>query len=162
MLDGGGYVPFTHIMPRTDLFDLLRDSLYIEPREKTEEVLRDAIDRMWADPDAVDQSESILATLKRLVQDMFPGDQALSVRARRRAAERAIKAIYIHSHMDEESFEIDRIKACSIGVPLESGGNLPTCAYNVIYREQDMRFADEAMLERMAEGKKRLLPVLRA
>jgi hypothetical protein len=96
------------------------------------------------------------------VQELFPSDEPLSIRARRRVGERTIKAIYIHSHMDEESFEVDRIKQCSIGVPLENGGNIPTCAYNVLYREQDMRYADPSMLERMVEGKKRLLPLLRA
>jgi 7,8-dihydro-6-hydroxymethylpterin dimethyltransferase len=164
MLDGGGLIPFTRIMPREDLFDLLRDSLYIEPRARIEEVLRDAIDRLWSDPDALPggerESEVVLSTLKRLVQEMFPSDQTLSVRARRRAGERSIKAIYIHSHMDEENFDTERIQKCSIGVPLEDGGNLPTCAYNVIYREKDARFADQAMLARMTEGKKRLLPVL--
>jgi uncharacterized radical SAM superfamily Fe-S cluster-containing enzyme len=162
MLDGGGFVPFTRIMPREHLFDLLRDSLYIEPRERVEEVLRDAIDRLWSDPDSAEESERVLSTLKRLVQTMFPGDQALSVRERRRAGERAIKAVYIHSHMDEENFDTARIVKCSIGVPLEDGGNLPTCAYNVIYREKDERFADPSMLTRMAEGKKRLLPMLQA
>jgi len=162
LLDGGGFVPFTRIMPRTDLYDLLRDSLYIEPRERTEQVLRDAIDRLWSEGDDVPESEVILTTLKRLVLELFPSDDALSIRARRRAGERTIKAIYIHSHMDEESFATDRIKQCSIGVPLENGGNIPTCSYNVLYREQDKRYADPSMLERMAEGKKRLLPLLRA
>lgn len=162
MLDGGEAVPFARFIPREEVYDLLRDSLYIEPRARTEEVLRDAIDRMWSDPDSVPESERILMALKRLVQEMFPSDRALSTRARRRAGERAIKAIYIHSHMDEESFEVERIRQCSIGVPGEDGSNIPTCAYNVLYREEDRRFADPSMLDRMAEGKRRLLPVLRA
>jgi hypothetical protein len=155
MLDGGEPIPFTRFIPREHVYDLLRDSLYIEPRERTEEVLREAIDRLWCDPDSLPESERVLAALKRLVQDMFPGDRVLTPRARRRTGEKAIKAIYIHSHMDEESFEIDRIRQCSIGVPGEDGSNIPTCAYNVLYREQDKRFADPTMLGRMADGKRR-------
>jgi uncharacterized radical SAM superfamily Fe-S cluster-containing enzyme len=52
--------------------------------------------------------------------------------------------------MDEETFDVARIKRCDIGVPEEDGSNIPTCAYNVLYREKDTRFADPAMLDRMA------------
>jgi hypothetical protein len=38
---------------------------------------------------------------------------------------------------------------CPVGVPQEDGGNIPTCSYNVLYREKDARFADAAMLHRM-------------
>lgn len=150
MLDGGGYVPYTRFMSRAELFDLLSDSIYIQPREKVEEVLREAIDRLWADPDAVPESEAILATLKRLLKDMFPRGAPLSLMERQRIAERATKAIYIHSHMDEESFDVSRIMKCSVGVPEVDGSNIPTCSYNVLYRERDPRFADREMLERMA------------
>lgn len=159
MLDSGGFVPFTRIMPREDLFGLLQDSLYVEPRQKTEDVLRDAVDRLWSEGDESAESEAVLKTLKRLIEAMFPSDKSLSVRARRRLGEQAIKAIYIHSHMDEESFDTSRIVQCSIGVPLEDGGNIPTCAYNVLYRERDQRFADASALQRISDGKKRSLPM---
>jgi hypothetical protein len=34
-------------------------------------------------------------------------------------------------------------------VPEEDGSNIPTCSYNVLYREKDKRFAGADMLERM-------------
>ena len=154
VLDGGGYVPYTRFMSRARLFELLGDSIYIEPREKVQEAMREAIDDLWADPDraglAPGQADAILATLKRLLGELFPPGGAVSLDARRRVAERASKAIYIHSHMDEETFDVERIKRCNIGVPEADGSNIPTCAYNVLYREKDQRFADGEMLERMA------------
>ena len=84
----------------------------------------------------------MLRTLKRLVKEMFPADGSLSIEARQKVAERASKAVYIHSHMDEESFDVSRIMKCSVGVPEADGSNIPTCAYNVLYREKDARFAD--------------------
>ena len=66
-------------------------------------------------------------------------------------AERTVKAIYIHSHMDEENFDVARVMKCPVGVPQEDGGNIPTCSYNVLYREKDERFADPKMLQRMIE-----------
>ena len=143
-----GWVPFTRFMPRERVYALLADSLYLEPRETVERALLDAIDAVWSDPDAVPGAERILRTLKRLVRQMFPADGALPLDERRRVAEAASKAVYIHSHMDAETFDVSRIVRCSVGVPEEDGSNIPTCAYNVLYRERDARFATPDVVAR--------------
>ncbi len=149
-LDDGGYVPFTSLVSRAQLFELLEDSLYIEPREKLEEVFRGIIDRLWSNPDLLPESGAVLRTLKRLLKEMFPpAGPSLSVQDRRRIAEKSSKAIYIHSHMDEENFDVARVMKCCVGVPGPDGTNIPTCSYNVLYREKDPRFADPHMLARM-------------
>jgi uncharacterized radical SAM superfamily Fe-S cluster-containing enzyme len=92
----------------------------------------------------------VLATLKRLLAQMFPSDgRTPPILERQRIAERASRAIYIHSHMDEESFDVSRIMKCCVGVPEADGTNIPTCSYNVLYREKDKRFADPKMIARM-------------
>jgi len=150
VLDDGRYVPYARLMSRQKLFELLQESLYIEPRETLEVVFRDMIDELWANPDKVPESEAVLATLKRLVKDLFPTNgRTLSILERQKIAERSSKAIYIHSHMDEESFDVSRIMKCCVGVPEADGTNIPTCSYNVLYREKDPRFADSGMVERM-------------
>lgn len=158
MLDGGGYVPFTRFMPRARVFELLADSLYMQPREKVERYLGEAIDDIWAREDEIPDAPRLLSTLRRLIEEMFPASGAIPLERRQKIAERATKAIYIHSHMDEENFDVSRIMKCSIGVPETDGSNIPTCSYNVLYREKDRRFADPAMLARMDH--KRALPVL--
>jgi len=154
LLDGGGYVPFARLTSRQKLYELLSDSLYIEPREKLEEVFREMIDDLWASPERLPESEAVLATLKRLLRDMFPSDgRALTILERQRIAERSARAIYIHSHMDEETFDVSRIMKCCVGVPEADGTNIPTCSYNVLYREKDTRFADPKMIARMNAGR---------
>jgi hypothetical protein len=148
MLDGGGYVPYARFLGRDRLFELLGDSIYIQPRERVEELLRVAMDEIWAEPERLPESEAILKTLRRLLDAMFPA-RPIPLLERQKIAERATKAIYIHSHMDEESFDVGRVMKCSVGVPEIDGSNIPTCSYNVLYREHDTRFADPAMLERM-------------
>jgi uncharacterized radical SAM superfamily Fe-S cluster-containing enzyme len=149
-LDGGGYVPFARLTSRQKLYELLQDSLYIEPREALEEVFREMIDELWADPDRLPESRAVLRTLKRLLEEMFPtGGPTLSILERQKIAERSAKAVYIHSHMDEENFDVARVMKCCVGVPETDGTNIPTCSYNVLYREKDARFADVQMLERM-------------
>jgi uncharacterized radical SAM superfamily Fe-S cluster-containing enzyme len=149
-LDDGGYVPFTKLISRAELFSLLDDSLYIEPREKLEEMFRGVIDRLFAEPDSLPEAEQVLSTIKRLLNRLFPpGGPTLPLTERRRIAERSAKAIYIHSHMDEETFDVARVMKCCVGVPAADGTNIPTCSYNVLYREKDHRFASKEMLERM-------------
>ncbi len=151
ILDDGGYVPFARLTSRAKLFELLADSLYIEPREQLQQVFRDMIDDLWANPDKVPESAAVLRTIKRLLRQLFPDSgPPLSIDQRRKIAERSAKAIYIHSHMDEENFDVSRIMKCCVGVPAPDGSNIPTCSYNVLYREKDPRFADAKMLERMA------------
>jgi uncharacterized radical SAM superfamily Fe-S cluster-containing enzyme len=161
MLDDGGFVPFTRFMGRAKLFDLLRDSLYIEPRAKLEDALRSTIDELWADPSKLPegQADSVLATLKRLLREMFPAGAPIAAEKAQRISERSVKAIYIHSHMDEENFDVSRIMMCCVGVPSPDGTNIPTCSYNVLYREKDARFADPGMLARMNATRPRALPV---
>jgi len=152
LLDGGGFVPYVRLVGRARLFEMLEDSLYIEPREKVEQIFLDIIDDMWADPDRLEESEAVLSTLKRLIREMFPQDgPPLSLAARRKIVERSSKAIYIHSHMDEENFDVARVMKCCVGVPGPDGTNIPTCSYNVLYRERDPRFANASMLDRMEQ-----------
>jgi uncharacterized radical SAM superfamily Fe-S cluster-containing enzyme len=142
-LGGGDFVPLTRLLSREKLFGLLGPSLYLEPREELEEVFREMIDALWADPGVIPQSERALATIKRLISDLYPeGPQKPSARERQKIAERSVKAIYIHSHMDEETFDVSRIMKCCVAVPEEDGTSIPTCSYNVLYREKDPRFTD--------------------
>jgi hypothetical protein len=161
MLDHGGYVPYARLFGRAKLYELLGESIYIQPREQVEEVMRTTMDELWADPDRLPgETEAVLATLKRLLKEMFPPGRPLPLADRQKIAERATKAIYIHSHMDEESFDVSRIMKCSVGVPEIDGSNIPTCSYNILYRERDRRFADRDMLRRM--GRSGVHPVMDA
>jgi uncharacterized radical SAM superfamily Fe-S cluster-containing enzyme len=158
MLDDGGFVPFARLMPRAKLFELLGDTLYIEPGPRIDEAFRDIIDDLWGDPDKLPESEAVLRTLKRLLRELFP-PEPLPLSQQRKVAERSVKAVYIHSHMDEENFDVSRIMKCCVGVPEADGTNIPTCSYNVLYREKDRRFTTEAQESRMATTR-RSLPLL--
>ena len=58
-------------------------------------------------------------------------------------------------------FDVARVMKCCVGVPETDGSNIPTCSYNVLYREKDRRFADPKMLDRMEKTRPALsLPVV--
>ncbi len=139
--DNGDKLPFTRFMPPATLRSLLEGNLYMEPGPKLEEVLGGVINDLWASGEEDDTTTSVLRTLRSLLERMFPNG-GLPYAEQQVIAERSAKAIYIHSHMDEASFDTDRIRQCCVSVPSADGGSIPTCSYNILYRERDRRFAE--------------------
>jgi len=139
-MGGGRWLPFPRFMTRADLRALLTGTLYLEPTAEVERRLHDVINRLWSGEIACDDAEGVLRALKALLGRMFaPG---LSPEQRLRIGEESAKAIYVHAHMDEETFDTDRIRQCCVGIREPDGSNIPSCAYNVLYRNRDHRFTE--------------------
>jgi uncharacterized radical SAM superfamily Fe-S cluster-containing enzyme len=136
--DGARWVPFPRFMRRADLRALLGRGLYLEPTADLEAVLADVIDRLWTGETACEDGEAVLAALRALADAVFAPGRAEEDRLLE--AERRTKAIYLHAHMDEETFDVARVRQCPVGVREPSGRNIPSCSYNVLYRERDPRF----------------------
>jgi uncharacterized radical SAM superfamily Fe-S cluster-containing enzyme len=152
-LDGGAWLPFPRFMEPADLRALLASGLYLEPGPEVELRLGDIINRLWTGEIACAQAERVLAALKNLVGKVFAADA--DPRQRLRRAERQTKAVYVHAHMDEETFDTDRIQQCCVGVRGAGGANIPSCAYNVLYRERDGRFMAEPQAPLVTLGRGR-------
>jgi len=135
-MNNGEHLPFARFMSATQIRELLTDNLYMEPGEKMEAVLQDVINDLWSR----DSGEQVLSVLKSLIQRLFP-NHPIRYEEQQVISERSAKTIYIHSHMDEENFDVDRVRQCCVGVPAQDGTNTPTCSYNVLYRERDTRFS---------------------
>jgi hypothetical protein len=153
-LDDGRWLPFPRFMEPEDVRALLSGGLYLEPGPAVEDKLGDVIARLWAGDIECDEADTVLAVLKRLVGEIFaPG---LSDVERLAVSERHTKAIYVHTHMDEETFDTDRIRQCCVGMPGADGTNIPSCAYNVLYRERDARFTPAPQPALITLGKGRV------
>lgn len=161
--DGGKPIPFTRFMPAPELYAALSDRLYLEPSPRLEESLKSAIDRLWAEGDEDDaETQRTLRLLRRMLDLMFPAiplsrEQAL------RAGEKAIKAVYVHSHMDEETFDTERTVDCCDSNCYADGSTIPVCNYNVLYREKEAKFNAQPAHwgERRGGQRSFILPVLR-
>jgi hypothetical protein len=139
-LGGGDWLPFTRFMAAADLREMLAGMLYLEPSPAMEARLLDVINRLWAGESPCERADDVLAALKRTLAAVFR--RGLAPLERMRAAEATAKAIYLHAHMDEDTFDTDRIRQCCVGIREPDGANLPSCAYNIVYRERDARFAE--------------------
>jgi uncharacterized radical SAM superfamily Fe-S cluster-containing enzyme len=147
--DGGAPVPFTRFLSREEIYEALADRLYLEPTSKLEALFRAAIDRLWTEepPD----HERMLSLIKRVLDDTSL-----------RATERSIKAIYVHSHMDEETFDVERAYQCCDSNCYADGSTIPICNYNVLYRNKEAHFNLDPHQWTARSGGKKFLPVLHA
>lgn len=132
------WTPFTRFMAKADLRALLGHTLYMEPGRELESALSDVIERLWAGDIACEAPETALRALRALCEEALSPERSFEERLR--LSEQRTKAIYLHAHMDAETFEVDRIKKCPVGIREPDGTNVPSCAYNVLYRDRDRRF----------------------
>ena len=135
---GGPPVPFTRFLDRDTLYSCLGEHLYIEPSPRLERAIVDAIDRLWAEGD----DARTLGLLNDLLRRLFP-KKPLSPAEALEISERAVKAVYVHSHMDEETFDVERAYQCCDSNVYPDGATVPVCNYNILYREKESRFMIE-------------------
>lgn len=141
-LENGEWRPFTRFMEPRVLRGLLSHGLYLEPGKEIEAALQDAVQRIWAGEFSCEAPEVVLRTLRGLLDRLFSQD--LRDEARLRSAEESTKAVYLHAHMDEETFDTDRIRLCPVSIQEADGAQVPSCSYNVLFRERDARFVQAA------------------
>ncbi len=136
--EGGPPVPLSRVVDKETIYDCLADHLYIEPSARLEAAMMEGMGRLWAEegPDA----ERILRILKQVMAQMFPTDRSISREEALRVSERASKAVYVHSHMDEETFDTERIVQCCDSNCYPDGTTVPVCSYNILYREKEKHF----------------------
>lgn len=134
------FIPLPRLISRQRLYKLLGGQLYLEPGPATEQIFREMIDELWLNEDSKQDNRRILKNLRNMMDVLFPA-RALEYRERQKRSERFVKAIYIHSHMDADNFDVERIRQCCVAVPSGDNRFIPTCSYNNLYRARDPRFS---------------------
>ena len=136
----GAMVSLSRVLDRETLKRMSDNRYFLEPDESMYRPFLDGINRLWAELD----DDNLIRSLRSKVEMVFPRSGHFTAEERSREAERFIKTIYIHPHMDEDNFDIDRVSRCGDLVPDETGRMIPACSYNLLYRQQDPRFWSEA------------------
>jgi len=133
--NGTQMIPFTRMATKEAIQQLFQGSYLIRP-EQGQDFFTDLINQLYAD----NQTEH-LPLLRQLIEQMYPSDSArLSEFDRQRIAESAVRTIYVHAHMDEDTFDCSRAMQCPDLVPAEPGRLIPACTYNLFYRMKDENF----------------------
>jgi len=129
-------ISLTKLIDKEILRELSSGSYLLNADSAMEKHFRDGIDRLWAEG----ENEELLRVLREFIKELYPENKKLNPNERRDIAERIVKMIYIHPHMDADNFDIARVNRCGDIVPDESGNMIPACSYNLIYRQKDKRF----------------------
>ena len=134
--DGENYRSLTDFLSIDELRSMLAQGYLLKPGENGRELFRQGIDRLWADGDP----SNLLPAVRRLVDRMYPAGGSLTGAERQAAAEQGLLAVYLHSHMDEDTLDLARLAVCPDQVPDPEGRLISACAYNLFYRQKDARF----------------------
>ena len=128
------FLPFTRVMTKEDIQARLRDS-YLLRMEDGAKLLSDIVNQLYAAG-----RKDLLPLFKELIGQVLPSDRKLTPFERQRAAEGAVRTVYLHAHMDEDTFDCARAAQCPDLVPTAPGRLIPACTYNLFYRQQDENF----------------------
>ncbi len=127
-------IPFTRFTSPDQIAAFIQDSYLMRP-DSGQDFFSDVINRLYADGNT-----DFLGVLRKLVERLYPPQSPLTHFERQKVAESAVKTIYIHAHMDEDTFDCSRAMSCPDLVPAAPGRLIPACTYNLFYRQQDERF----------------------
>ncbi len=128
--------PFTDLVDKEILYRHLGDGYLLRPSYELESEIKKSIDRIWSQAG----SSSLLSAIKEMLNRVYPRGETLSVSQRQQRAEKMLKTIYVHAHMDEDTYEIGRAMRCPDQVPVESKKLIGACNYNLFHRMHDQRF----------------------
>ena len=132
----GGLHPMAQMLDRERIAHHLSGGYLLQPGDELADDLREAIDRLWSE----DRHPELLAALKGMLKQVYPPGESLPLAERQRRAEAAVKTIYVHAHMDEDTWEVGRAMRCPDQVPVQAERLVGACAYNLFYRQRDERF----------------------
>ncbi len=132
----GGVHALADLLGREAMTRLLADGYLLHPGPELDAELRAAVDRLWSEG----QSPALLRAVRDLLGELYPAGQSLSTAERQRIAERRVKTIYVHAHMDEDTYEVGRAMRCPDQVPVDASRLIGACNYNLFYRMTDERF----------------------
>lgn len=141
LTDGGGaYVPLVRTIAPAVLRKILENGYLPHPEETFVGAANRAITELWARPDRSADDDRFLKIARKVLDETYPAGVTLTAHQRQARAEKHIKTIYVHAHMDEDTFDVDRARRCGDLVPDRPGSLIPACTYNLFYRQKDDRY----------------------
>lgn len=136
MAHGGRMISLTRLIGKDAVRDMTKGRYHIEPANAPPQLLREGINRLWAETG----DDKLVKDLRGILERMFRRDGDGPGTADFHEADKYFKGLLIHAHMDEDNFDLDRVSRCGDLVPDEDGNMVPACSYNLFYRQLDPRF----------------------
>jgi len=128
--------PMTRLLSKDEIAGMARDGYLLHPNDESHAAMKAAMDRLWSEG----REPEILRILKNMLTALYPPGPPLDVYQRQRAGERFVKTIFVHAHMDEDTYEVARAMRCPDQVVMDREHLVGACNFNLIYRMPDPLF----------------------
>jgi uncharacterized radical SAM superfamily Fe-S cluster-containing enzyme len=133
-LADGGTVPLPRLAPIDAYMDILKNRPLPGLEPGSFEKIKDCLYQIWSSTGTAPDSKRVLATVRRMFDEVCCSGQEFPARQVLAAGERWIKSIFIHHFMDEDNYDLARAVKCCNHYPLADGRLMPACTYNVFFR----------------------------
>ncbi|OFZ37600.1 MAG: hypothetical protein A2504_15570 [Bdellovibrionales bacterium RIFOXYD12_FULL_39_22] len=130
------FIPLTRFGEINSYLDAMANRALLDSGGRTAEMLQDAVYSLWSAQSITVDSKKVNDSLKNIIKQNQASCCALDLQ---KYNEGKFKAIFIHSFMDENNFEVSRIRKCCTHYALPDGRLMPGCSYNNIHRHRDER-----------------------
>jgi len=144
-VDREHFVPLTHFGDLTTYMNALTNNAILKNDANVQKLIQDAIYNLWSAQSITVDQEKIINSIKTILSG-FQKNKNLTESTLHKISEKNIKAIFIHSFMDEFDFNVSRIRKCCTHYALPDGRLMPGCSYNNIHRFKDKRLKLENVL----------------
>ncbi len=115
---------------------MARDGYLLHPSDESASEMKAALDRLWSEG----REPELLRILRNMLAALYPPGPPLDVYQRQRAGERFVKTIFVHAHMDEDTYETGRAMRCPDQVVMDAENLVGACNFNLKYRMPDPLF----------------------
>ncbi len=133
-------LPLRRLFEPEEFEQIIGVKYLMRPGDRLQKILMEKINELWSRQDGDSDAGRQLRFLKHFISALYPAGKNLTAFERQKIAEQYVKTIYIHSHMDEETFDVSRVIRCGDLVPDSTKTFIPACSYNLFYRMKDSRF----------------------
>ncbi len=136
--ENGELVPISRFADIESYLDAQQNKAIMSGDDSEEQLIQDAIYDLWSAQSITADSDAVLKSLKAIYNKYNQQDCCQPIWKQN---EKNIKAVFIHSFMDELDMTISRIRKCCTHYALPDGRLIPGCAYNTVHRYRDQRLA---------------------
>jgi 7,8-dihydro-6-hydroxymethylpterin dimethyltransferase len=140
MLLDGTSIPFPRFTDPEVYAAAVRNAFIAKPDERHERLLKEIIDGVFAREAELEKGPMILATLKAMLEELYPASGCIDDTARLRLVEKYVKNVFLHNYMDDHSFDASVLRKCTSMQIIPDGRMIPNCGYRVIHRKSDPRW----------------------
>jgi uncharacterized radical SAM superfamily Fe-S cluster-containing enzyme len=132
--DQGGFVPLTRLIDPEAYLDVIKNRTTPGLDEESFQAIKEKVYDLWSSSGSQPESEKILSTVHDLLCELGKCGNHPTAQAVFSVAENTIKSIFIHSFMDQYTFDLARAMKCCTQYPT-TAELMPCCVRNAIMSE---------------------------